>query len=132
MLRFALAFSLLVGCTASETASPTETASDRALVVRVVGPLPGDPSQLAFAVRWVAGDGTEALPADLDDDDGVVALDGDRRLDDNAVYFDPDVGELLIDLDALGPGERVLRVTATDGAVTSPTLDVAVSNRRTQ
>ena len=100
------------------------------LVVRVVGTAPDDPTQLRLAVRAVDAEGRESLPAGLDDDGGVVALDGNRLLDDNAVYFDPDVGELVVDLDALGPGLGRLRLAARDGARVSPWVEVPVWNGR--
>ena len=100
------------------------------LVVRVVGTEPGDPSQLRLEVREVDDRGREALPVGLDDDDGVVALDGNRLLDDNAVYFDPDVGELALDLDALDGGSRLLRLAVRDGERWSRWLDVPVQDRR--
>lgn len=124
--RLSLALLVLSGCAAPEAPS----SSDRDLIVRSVSISPDDASQLLLAVRWVAADGTESLPADLDDEAGVVALDGDRPLDENAVYFDPDSGELTIDLDGMQTGDRTLRVRALDGAVTSPWLEIPVQGRR--
>ena len=100
------------------------------LVVRVVGEAPGDPSQLRLAVRSVSAQGAESLPAELDDDEDVVALDGNRVLDDNAVYFDPDSGELAIDLDAMQPGLRRLRVAARGGGRVSPWVEIPVAGHR--
>lgn len=127
MLRLSIALLFLAGCTASGPPAQGE----RDLTVRVVGAETDDPSQLLLAVRWVTAAGVETLPADLDDEAGVVALDGDQPLDDNAVYFDPDSGELMIDLDARPLGERVLRVQARDGDRASPFLDIAIQDRRT-
>ena len=100
------------------------------LVVRVVGTEPGDPTQLRLAVRSVGADGRESLPAELDDETSVVALDGNRLLDDNGVYFDPDSGELMLDLDALGGGLRRLRLAVRDGARVSRWVEVPVWNHR--
>ena len=111
---------------AARTAAPVEPR----LAVRVVGTEPDDPSQLRLEVREVDARGRESLPVGLDDDDGVVALDGNRPLDDNAVYFDPDVGELALDLDALGPGRRRLRLAVRDGARVSRWVEVWVEDGR--
>ena len=100
------------------------------LVVRVAGAEPGDPSQLIFTVRSVGADGRESPPAEVDDDDGAVVLDGNRVLDDNAVYFDPDGGELTVDLDAVEPGLRRLRVAVRDGARVSRWVEVPLWDRR--
>ncbi len=131
-MRHLLLALVLTGCAAADAPATDAPpgATDRDLVVRVVGASPEDASQLRLAVRWVAGSGLEALPADLDDDTGVVAFDGDLPLDDNAVYFDPDSGELAIDLDAVAPGPRVLRVQARHDAAVSPWLEIPVSDRR--
>ncbi len=105
-------------------------AVDGGLRARVVGTVPDDPSLLVLNVRSVAADGTESLPAEVDDDDGAVVLDGNRVLDDNAVYFDPDAGRITIDLDALQPGARRLRIAVRDGARVSPWVEVPVQDRR--
>ena len=105
-------------------------AVETGLVLRVVGTDPDDPSQLRLTLRSVRADGTESLPTELDDDDGVVALDGNRVLDDNALYIDPDAGELLVDLDAMRPGPRRLRLAARDGARVSPWVEIPVVDRR--
>ena len=111
-------------------AVPAAGAAGPELVLRVLGTAPGDPSQLRLAVREVDARGRESPPTGLDDDEGVVALDGDRLLDDNAVYFDPDVGELAVDLDALGGGRRTLWLAARDGARVSRWAAVPVQDGR--
>ncbi len=100
------------------------------LIARVVGTEPGDETQLRLAVRVVDAGGRESLPAALDDETSVVALDGNRLLDDNAVYFDPDSGELMIDLDALDGGLRRLRLAVRDGARVSRWVEVPVWDHR--
>ena len=105
-------------------------AVDGGLRARVVAAASDDPSLLVLDVRSVAADGAESLPAEVDDDDGAVVLDGNRVLDDNAVYFDPDAGRISIDLDALQPGARRLRIAVRDGARVSPWVEVPVIDRR--
>ena len=91
---------------------------------------PDDPSLVRFEARSVAADGSASLPEEVDDEEGVVALDGDRLLDDNAVFFDPPAGEIAVDLDALGPGRRLLRLVIRDGARVSAVVGVPVLDRR--
>ena len=105
-------------------------AVDGGLRARVVAAASDDPSLLVLDVRSVAADGAESLPAEVDDDDGAVVLDGNRVVDDNAVYFDPDAGRISIDLDALQPGARRLRIAVRDGARVSPWVEVPVVDRR--
>ena len=100
------------------------------LEIRVIGTEPTDPSQLRLEVREVDGDGREALPLELDDEESIVALDGNRLLDDNAVYFDPGSGELALDLDALDGGRRRLRLAVRDGARFSRWVEIDVQDRR--
>ena len=107
---------------------PRETVGG--LRLRALGTDARDPSVVRFEVRAVAADGSLSVPSEVDDDDGVVALDQDTVLDDNAVYFDPPSGELVVDLDALGPGRRLLRLAVRDGARVSEWAEVEVQDRR--
>ena len=108
--------------------------TEGALNLRLVGPDAEDPSLLRFSLRAVDADGRESTPEDLDDATAIVALDGNRLLDENAVYLDPPTGRLAIDLDELAPGLRRLRVAARgtepgDGR-RSGWVEVPVWNRR--
>ena len=108
--------------------------TEGALALRLVGRDPEDPSLLRFSVRAVDAAGAEAMPLGVDDETAIVALDGNRPLDDNAIYFDPPVGTLSMDLDELAPGLRRLRLAARgtepgDGRV-SRWVEVPVWNNR--
>ena len=108
--------------------------TEGALALRLVGRDPEDPSLLRFSVRAADAAGAEAMPLGVDDETAIVALDGNRPLDDNAIYFDPPVGTLSIDLDELAPGLRRLRLAARgtergDGRV-SRWVEVPVWNNR--
>ncbi len=92
------------------------------LTLRLQGADSADPSLLVFVAQ--ARDGS---PVDLDDEDGV-ALSGNRLLEENAldVYAD----RLVLDLDALGPGRRRLRVVAAPPGAVSNWVEVTVEGGR--
>ena len=86
--------------------------AEGALRLRVLGTADGDPDRLQLQLASVAADGTEAAPEEIDDEAGIVALDGNRLLDPAAVFLDPASGRLDVDLDELAPGLRRLRLAA--------------------
>lgn len=86
--------------------------SGRALRLRVLGTSQADSSWLLLTLMSVAADGTESPPDELDDEEAIIALDGNRPLDPAAVFLDPASGRLEVDLDDLAPGLRRLRLAA--------------------
>lgn len=92
------------------------------LALRVEGLDPTDPSLLVFTAR--ATDGSEVM---LDDEDGVALVD-DRVLEENALDIHAD--RLVLDLDAVGPGRRRLRVIAASPDAVSDWAEVEVENGR--
>lgn len=89
-----------------------------ALTLRVDGLDPADPSLLVFTAR--AADGPALM---LDDEDGIGLVD-DRRLEENALDIHAD--RLVVDLDAVGPGRRRVRVIATPPGAVSNWAEVEV------
>ena len=95
------------------------------LHLRPVGPRVGDASVLDFRLTH---DGAGAPPP-LDEED-AVALWGDALVSDNALDVDAEAGVVGVDLDAVGPERRRLRVAVrTDGAV-SNWVELEVADRR--
>mgnify|MGYP001166462963 CR=1 FL=1 len=92
------------------------------LSLRVEGLDPADPSLLVFTAR--ATDGSELM---LDDEDGTALVD-DRVLEENALDIHAD--RLVLDLDAVGPGRRRLRVIAASPDAISNWAEVEVENGR--
>ena len=97
------------------------------LHLRLVGPEPSDPSVLRLAVHHV--DAEEAPLVDIDEEEGVVALVGNRLLDDNAI--DADYDDVGLDLDAAGDGAQRLRVAVrTDDGLVSNWVEVPLRDGR--
>ncbi|MDT0630309.1 hypothetical protein [Rubrivirga litoralis] len=83
------------------------------LRLRFVGVDAGDPSLVEFALDQDGG----GAP-DLDEEEGVVALVGDRPFGDNAIDAFQD--RVVLDLDAAGAGRQTVRLAArADGRVSN-------------
>ena len=108
--------------------------TEGALRLRVEGVSPTDSTRLLMTLASVDADGTESAPAEVDDEEGIVALDGNRPLDPAAVFLDPASGRLEVDLDELQPGLRRLRIAARGtepgDARVSGWVELPVWNRR--
>ena len=100
-----------------------DAARARGLALRVEGPDPEDPSLLRFSARRAGGG---AL--DLDEEEGVVALLGDRPYPDNAV--DAFGGTAVLDLDAAGPGRQRVRLLVRAGGLVSDWVEVVLVDGR--
>ena len=98
---------------------PTEPA---ALRLRLDGLDAADPSLLVFVAARHDG-----APPALDDEDGI-ALAGNRVLEENALDVFED--RLVLDLDAVGPGRRRIRVIAAPPAEVSNWVEVDVLDGR--
>lgn len=97
------------------------------LHLRVVGAEEADPSLLGLAVHRLGADGAP-LPVDVDEEEGVVVLDHNRLLDDNAI--DANYDEVLLDLDATEAGPRNLRVVVRAHGLISNWVEVPLVDRR--
>jgi hypothetical protein len=100
-----------------------DAAPARGLDLVVAGLDPEDPSVLRFSVRRSDGG-----PVALDEEEGVVALVGDRPYEDNAV--DAYDGTALLDLDAAGPGPQRLRLAVREGGRVSRWTEIALLDGR--
>ena len=78
------------------------------LRLRLVGVADDDPSLLEFAVRREGGGAVL-----LDEEEGVVALVGDRRFEDNAIDAFQDY--VFLDLDETGAGRQTVRLAVAGG-----------------
>lgn len=92
------------------------------LALAVEGVDPADPSLLVFRAR--SADGSDLM---LDDEDGLGLVD-DRRLEENALDIFAD--RLVLDLDAVGPGRRRIRVIAASPDAVSDWAEVDVVDGR--
>lgn len=98
------------------------------LHLRLVGPEEDDPSILRLAVHRLGADGEDAL-VDIDEETGVVAFADNRLVNDNAI--DADFGDVGLDLDAVGPSARRLRVAVrTDDGLVSNWVEVPLLGGR--
>ena len=93
------------------------------LRLRLVGVADDDPSLLEFAVRRADG---EAVA--LDEEEGVVALVGDRPFGDNAIDAFGDY--VFLDLDETGAGRQTVRLAVRAGGAVSNWLAVEVEDGR--
>ena len=93
------------------------------LRLRLVGPDAEDPSLVEFAVARDGGG-----PVLLDEEEGVVALVGDRPYGDNAIDAFQDY--VFLDLDDAGAGRRTVRLAVRDGGEVSNWLAVEVEDGR--
>ena len=93
------------------------------LRLRLVGVADDDPSLLEFAVRREGGGAVL-----LDEEEGVVALVGDRRFEDNAIDAFQDY--VFLDLDETGAGRQTVRLAARAGGAVSNWLAVEVEDGR--
>ncbi|WP_420456276.1 hypothetical protein [Rubrivirga sp.] len=100
----------------------TQREGAQGLDLRLEGPDPADPSLLVFVAR--SADGS---PLMLDDEDGVALVDN-RVLEENALDVHAD--RLVLDLDAVGPGRRRIRVAAAPPGDASNWAEVAVEDGR--
>ena len=93
------------------------------LRLRLVGVPDHDPSLVEFAVGR-----TDGSPIELDEEEGVVALVGDRPFGDNAIDAFEDY--VFLDLDATGPGRQTVRLAVRTADETSDWLAVEVEGDR--
>ena len=93
------------------------------LRLRLVGVVDDDPSLVEFAVARADGSAVA-----LDEEEGVVALVGDRPFGDNAVDAFGDY--VFLDLDAVGAGRQTVRLAVRAGGDVSDWLAVEVADRR--
>ena len=96
-------------------------ASPGRLHLRLVGSEADDPSLLRFAVHRLDADGAP-VPADVDEEEGVVALLDNRLIDDNAV--DANFDEVTLDLDAAEVGPLTLRIAVRAHGLVSNWVEV--------
>ncbi len=96
----------------------TRHEDSRTLDLRLVGLDSADPSLLVFVARSADG-----APLMLDDEDGVALVDN-RVLEENALDVHAD--RLVLDLDAVGPGRRRIRVVAAPPGGASNWVEVVV------
>lgn len=94
-----------------------------ALRLRLVGVPRHDPSLVEFAVARADGG-----PVELDEEEGVVALVGDRVYGDNAVDAFEDY--VFLDLDAVGAGRQTVRLAVRTDDAASGWLAVEVEDGR--
>ena len=93
------------------------------LRLRLVGVVDDDPSLVEFAVTR---DGGPAVA--LDEEEGVVALVGDRPFGDNAV--DAFADYVVLDLDAAGAGRQTVRLAVRADGDVSDWLAIEVDDGR--
>lgn len=106
-----------------EAALAVASTAPPGLQLRLVGVAADDPSLLEFSLRRPDG-----APFEIDEEEGVVALLGDRAFGDNAIdAFDDYV---FLDLDAAGAGRQTLRLAARADGLVSNWLAVEVEDGR--